>query len=66
MKRRLDKKLFLSRETVRNLSERELLQAEGGATTGCSGTSSGSGCTGTGISDCHCVTNAGTCTSNWC
>ena len=53
-KNRFEKKLTLSRETLRDLSARELLRAEGGGTSGCSGTSSGAGCTGTLASDCHC------------
>jgi hypothetical protein len=40
MKKQIEKKLRLSKETLRNLSERELLDAVGGATTTCSGTTS--------------------------
>jgi len=56
MKKWNGKKLIVHRETLRNLSGRELQDVEGGGTTGCSGTSSGSGCTATLVSDCHCGT----------
>jgi len=58
VKRQADKKLKLSMETLRNLTDPELRGAAGGATAACSGTSSGSGCTDTLVSDCHCASHA--------
>lgn len=55
-KNQFQKKMVLSRETLRNLAASELGVA-GGATTNCTG--------GTALSDCHC-TNATTCTSLAC
>lgn len=40
MKKQLQKRLQLSKETLRNLSERELQGVAGGATTTCGGTTS--------------------------
>jgi len=64
-KNQSQKRMVLSRETLRNLATNELGGA-GGGTTGCGGTSSGYPCTDTGISDCHCPSTAGTCTSLNC
>lgn len=55
-KNQFQKRMVLSRETLRNLEASDLGVA-GGATTVCTG--------GTAISDCHC-TNATTCTSLAC
>ena len=60
MKKQLNRKLQLNKETLRKLNEQELQGVVGGGTTGCSGTSSGSGCTSTLISDCRCPTTATT------
>ena len=62
MKKQLGMKLSLSKETLRNLSERELAGAVGGATTTCCGTTSG--CTY--ASECHCQTDTCTQLSNCC
>lgn len=52
MKKRIDKKLSLNKETLRNLSERDLGKAVGGITTVCS-----NGCEPTLASDCVCFTD---------
>ncbi len=54
MKKQIGRRLSLSKETLRNLSERELAAAVGGATTTCCGTTSG--CTY--ASECHCATDS--------
>lgn len=57
MKKRIEKKLSLSRETLRDLSEREMREVAGGAPTGiCGGNSSF-------CSDdtCACATRASNC-----
>lgn len=56
MKKRLERKLSLSRETLRNLSEREITLVEGGATRTCEPTSSS--CT---YDTCVCPTLASNC-----
>ena len=59
MKKRTENKLKLSTETLRHLNASALREAAGGGTTeGWGGTSSGSGCTGTLASDCHCGSHA--------
>lgn len=54
MKKRLEKKLSLNKETLRNLSEREMQDVVGGATRLCSGTSSS--CTYDTCVTCECGT----------
>jgi natural product precursor len=56
MKKRIEKKLSLSRETLRDLSEREMTEVVGGITGNCGGTSSS--CT---YESCPCVTRASNC-----
>jgi hypothetical protein len=56
MKKRIEKKLSLSRETLHNLSEREIEGVVGGATGHCGGSSSS--CT---YETCACVTLASNC-----
>lgn len=66
MKKQLGKKLALSKETLRNLSDHQLEGVAGGVTQGCASTSSSGNCTGTIVSDCHCPTDHCTqfCTNN--
>ena len=51
MKKRIEKKLSFSKETLRNLSERDLEGAAGGATTTCGGPTSDT-CTNDSIATC--------------
>ena len=62
--KKLNKKLRINKDTLRNLSDSQLEGVGGGATTLCGGTSSSSGCTSTMFSDCHCATDA--CSTNFC
>jgi hypothetical protein len=51
--KKINKRLSLSKETLRNLSERELTGVAGGATTTCSGTTSS--CTYDSCNTCECT-----------
>lgn len=64
MKKRIEKKLSFSKETLRNLSERDLEGAAGGATTTCGGTTSDT-CTNDTCASCN-VTTACTQLSRCC
>lgn len=63
MRKQIRKRLSLSKETLRNLSERELAGVVGGA---CTGTCCNSCPPETCRSDCQCVTDACTELSNCC
>lgn len=53
MKKRIEKKLSFSKETLRNLSERDMNGVAGGATTTCGGTTSDT-CTNDTCASCAC------------
>jgi len=59
MKKQITKKLSLSKETLRNLSERELSGVMGGFSGGCQNSD-------TDWSDCSCITETCTRISNCC
>lgn len=60
MKKRIEKKLSLSRETLRNLSERELAGVLGGESRWCGSGGTSSSCTDT-CATCECTTTTTNC-----